>query len=102
MSHPSKQWSYRQLTEMAEGRIRQLMEQQSRLEPEGFHFRRMYEDWAWGVYLGWLAATEGYTQPDDKTRLEAMTKPAKPTHAPITSAQNAAFSAAKGAQDVIG
>lgn len=62
----NKRWSYRQVTEKAEARIRELST--SDIE-DVYGVRRQ---WAHGVYLGWYELTVGWQEDGDADRLKAL------------------------------
>jgi hypothetical protein len=61
-----KRWSYRQVTEKAEARIREL------LTFDDDDSRRLRQQWAYGVYLGWYNLTVGWQEDGDSDRLKAI------------------------------
>lgn len=66
-----KKWSYQQITEAAESRIRSLMEHVTEATPD--YQRSLHQQWAYGVFMGWQSLTMGWQQDGDSDRLEALT-----------------------------
>lgn len=60
----AQQWSYSEVTESAERRIRSLVASE-----DGTDVRLK---WAYGVYLGWDMLTSGYQKDGDADRLLAL------------------------------
>ena len=67
-----KTWSYRELTDQAEARIRSLM------DPARETPLQLRREWAYGVFLGWQVMTMGYIDAGDISRLEALVSIEKP------------------------
>lgn len=64
-------WTYPQLTQAAQAEIQRLIakaQERERFNEDGF----IYRQWAYGVYLGWKAATQGQQLPGDQMHLEAL------------------------------
>lgn len=67
-----KSWSYRQITEKAEPQIKKLMARAD--SATDYEEKRLYRQWAYGVFLGWSSLTDGWIQDGDLERLENLTK----------------------------
>ena len=65
-----KNWSYKQVTEAAERQIKNLAESAGKRldQPIGL---KLYQDWAYGVYLGWEELTAGWQKDGDNARVKA-------------------------------
>jgi len=66
-----KTWSYKSITTKAEADIKTMMAKGA-YAADDFH-RRMYRDWAYGVFLGWKNLTMGWMTDGDCERLEDLT-----------------------------
>lgn len=68
-----KTWSYADATVTAETRIVELLELAGAVATQSLASARAYRDWAYGVYLGWLSLTAGFSQQKaDADRLESL------------------------------
>ena len=67
-----KTWSYKAITEKVEHEINSLMKQRSTSESD--FERRMFQGWAYGVFLGWKNLTIGWMKDGDVERLESLTE----------------------------
>jgi DNA-binding NarL/FixJ family response regulator len=63
-----KQWDYRQITDVAEAEIRQLLQEADRNPSDA----RLLRHWAYGAYLGWRSITTGRQEAADDARLKAL------------------------------
>lgn len=63
-----KQWDYREITEVAEAEIRQLLQEAERNPSDA----RLLRHWAYGAYLGWRSITTDRQEPSDDARLKAL------------------------------
>lgn len=66
-----KKWSYLQITEQTETRIRSLMQRASSAQAP--FEKMMIVNWAYGVYLQWEALTSGWQTNGDNLRLLKLT-----------------------------
>ena len=64
--------SYKQITQVAERRIKIFMRTAQGL-PDGSREQQLYRDWAYGVYILWADLTQGWQKDGDDERLEALT-----------------------------
>jgi hypothetical protein len=65
-----KSWTYAEITLATERNIVRLM--QAAAEKEDPTEARTLLSWAWGVFLGWTALTNGWQVDGDSARLEAL------------------------------
>ncbi len=65
-----KMWSYKSITEKAESEITRLMKLSDKTKVD--YNKKVYLDWAYGVFLGWNNLTSGWQKPEDRERLEAL------------------------------
>lgn len=75
---PRKSWSYIQLTEATEARIRSHADFLKRMLAENSDNRPydMYvthvSNWAYGAFLLWQSTTQGWQDPNDVKRLQVL------------------------------
>lgn len=67
-----KTWTYEEITQKAEKRIKNLMES-SKTSPNEFE-RKLFQRWAFGTFSFWDVLTKGWQNDGDCERLEALTQ----------------------------
>lgn len=68
MANQQQRWSYAEITEGAEGAIRQIIDREQ--QSGGWENRAV----AYGVYLGWSKLTAGHKTPADDERLHKLVR----------------------------
>lgn len=64
-------WTYQQITEKAEKQIKLLMARAD--SAADYDEKKLYRQWAYGVFLGWSDLTSGWMREGDLERLESLT-----------------------------
>lgn len=64
----TKQWSYSDVTESVENRIRSFAESAS-TSPAAVD---LYREWAYGAFLSWDTLTSGWQKEGDRERIESL------------------------------